>query len=76
MAEFHREEAQQFQSGILNRVREMELMLDKEVLQYYREDRVDSAEDYYENLRGLRNYLRDAYQRLDRMLTDIDRRLE
>lgn len=54
----------------------MELMLDKEVLQYYREDRVDSAEDYYENLRGLRNYLRDAYQRLDRMLTDIDRRLE
>lgn len=75
MADFNLEEAQRFQGEILTRVRDMEQMLDREVLQYYRADQVDSEDDYYENLRGLRNFLKDAYSRLDRMLTDIERRL-
>ena len=75
MADFNRESAQEFQTGIVNRVRDMERMLDTEVVQYYTADQVDNEADYYENLRGLRNYLRDAYQRLDTILTDIDSRL-
>lgn len=76
MAEFNREEAQRFQDQIINRVRELERMLDTEVVQYYRADAVDDETDYYENLRGLKNYLREAYQRLDRLLTEIEQRLD
>jgi hypothetical protein len=75
MADFNLEEAQQFQTETLSRVREMQRMLDTEVTAYYSRDRVDNEADYYENLQGLRNYLKDAYGRLDRVLTDIDRRL-
>lgn len=76
MAEYDQEEAQKFQDDIVRRVRETERMLDTEVIQYYTNDRVDGESDYYENLRGLRNYLRDAYRRFDQMMIDIDRRLE
>ncbi len=75
MADFNQERAQEFQSSVISRVREMQLMLDAEVVQYYTSDRVDNEADYYENLRGLRNYLRGAYQRLDQILTDIESRL-
>ncbi len=75
MADFNQERAQEFQSSVISRVREMQRMLDAEVVQYYTSDRVDNEADYYENLRGLRNYLRGAYQRLDQILTDIDSRL-
>lgn len=75
MADFNIERAQEFQSGIISRVREMERILDAEVIRYYTDDRVDNEADYYENLRGLRNYLRGAAQRLDGMLVDIDSRL-
>ena len=75
MADFDKDEAQQFQEETIRRVREMQRMLDSEVTQYYRNDPVDNEKDYYENLRGLRTYLRDAYQRLDRILTDIENRL-
>ena len=75
MADFNKEEAQQFQSSVVARVRDMQRMLDTEVVQYYNNDRVDNEADYYENLRGLSRFLRDAYQRMDRVLTDIDNRL-
>jgi uncharacterized protein YbaP (TraB family) len=76
MATFNREDAQRFQDDVLSRVRDMERMLDTEVNTYYRNDPVDDENDYYENLRGLDNYLRDAYKRLDRILTDIENRLK
>jgi hypothetical protein len=72
MAEFNRDEAQRFQDSILLRVREMERVLDREVLEYYRNDRVDNSEDFYENLRGLHNYLKRAYDTLDRLMNDIE----
>lgn len=75
MAEFDLQSAQEFQSRVIERVRQMERMLDAEVIAYYREDRVDSEQDARENLRGLHNYLKRAYKDLDRILTDIEYRL-
>ena len=72
MADFNREDAQRFQDSILARVRETERMLDREVLEYYRNDKVENAEDFYENLRGLHNYLKRAYSDLDRLMNDIE----
>jgi len=74
MAYFNQEETQRFQDSVLERVREMERMLDTQVLEYYRNDRVDSYDDYKENLQGLHNYLKRAYQTLDRLLNEIESR--
>ena len=76
MAEFDAENAQAFQSRIVERVREMERMLDRDVVAYYRADRVDSEADARENLRGLHRYLKQAYQEIDRMLDEIEKRPE
>ena len=75
MAEFNKEEAQRFQDHILDRIRELERMIDRDVTGYYRSDRVDDENDCYENLRGLHKYLRDAYHRLGEILNDIERRM-
>lgn len=72
MAEFNREAAQSFQDGIIIRVRDMERMLDREVLQYYKSDQVDNYADYKENLQGMHNYLKRAYAEIDKLLTDIE----
>jgi len=74
MADFNLEEAQQFQSRIIDGVRETERGLDRDVLQYYTNDRVDSETDYYENLKGLHNYLKIAYHRLGDLMTEIEGR--
>ena len=74
MDEFNRDEAQRFQASVLERVLAIQRMLDREVVEYYRADRVDDRRDAYENLRGLHNYLKRAYQDIDRLLTDIERR--
>ncbi len=74
MAEFNLDDARQFQSSILERVRGMERVLDREVLEYYRADGVHDEEDFYENLRGLHTYLKRAYDALDKMLDDIEYR--
>ncbi|OGE79413.1 MAG: hypothetical protein A2751_05255 [Candidatus Doudnabacteria bacterium RIFCSPHIGHO2_01_FULL_46_14] len=76
MPEFDRHAAQAFQNRIIERVREMERMLDNEVIGYYTEDRVDNEADARENLRGLHNYLKRAYQDLDRLMTDIENRAD
>ena len=76
MAEFDKESTQAFQSRIIERVREMERVLDREVIVYYQADQVDDAADARENLRGLHKYLKDAYQSLDRMLDEIEKRPE
>ncbi|OGE83792.1 MAG: hypothetical protein A2846_00075 [Candidatus Doudnabacteria bacterium RIFCSPHIGHO2_01_FULL_49_9] len=76
MAEFDTESTQAFQSRIIERVREMERVLDREVIVYYQADQVDDAADARENLRGLHKYLKDAYQSLDRMLDEIEKRPE
>ncbi len=76
MAEFDPSGVQEFQSQIIERVRELERMLDRDVIAYYQADRVDSAEDARENLQGLHRYLKTAYQSFDRMLDEIERRPE
>lgn len=76
MAEFDTDNVQAFQSRIIERVKEMERVLDREVVAYYQADRVDSAEDARENLRGLHKYLKDAYVSLARLLDEIERRPE
>ncbi|MEK7554389.1 MAG: hypothetical protein AAB518_00160 [Patescibacteria group bacterium] len=76
MANQNLEEADRFQREVLERVQEIQRMLDREAIGYYRNDRVDDRQDAYENLRGLHTYLKRAYQELDRLLTDIERRPE
>ena len=75
MAEFDQENAQAFQNRVIERVREMERMLDSEVIAYYREDRLDDEEDARENLRGIHNYLKRAHRELDQLLTEVEHRL-
>jgi len=69
------EGAQAFQNKVIERIREMERMLDSEVIAYYKADRVDDETDARENLRGIHNYLKRAYRDLDQLLTEIERRL-
>ena len=76
MAEFDIENAQAFQNEVIERVREMERTLDREVIAYYQDDKVDNAEDARENLKGLHKYLKDAYASLDRLLDEIEKRPE
>lgn len=76
MADFDIENSQAFQREIVERVREIQRMLDREVIAYYQADRVDDGADARENLRGLHRYLKKAYQDLDRILDEIERRPE
>lgn len=76
MPDYNLSEGQAFQRSILERVREMERTLDREVLAYYQADPVDSFQDAQENFRGLHRYLRSAYKTLDSILDDIERRPE
>lgn len=76
MAEFNLEEAQAFQNRIIDRVRETQRMLDRDVIEYYRQDRVESSQDMYENLHGLHNYLKRSYDELGRLMTEIENRAE
>jgi len=76
MADFNKDEAQKFQSEIIERVQETERMLDRDVIEYYTSDRVDSEEDYYENLRGLHKFLKEGYFRIGQLLSDIERRID
>ncbi len=75
MSDFSLSEAQQFQDRTIERVREIERNLDRDVITYYVNDKVDDESDARENLDGLRRYLRAAYQQIDVLLTDIERRL-
>lgn len=68
--------SQTFQTYVIERVREIQRMLDREVVEYYRADRVDDEADATENLRGLHNYLKRAYKSLDALLTEIENRPE
>ncbi len=76
MADFNLAEAQAFQSRVIERVREIERMLDSEVIAYYRADRVDNEADARENFRGLHDYLRRAYRDFDQLLTEVEQRPE
>lgn len=75
MPDFNLSDAQAFQNRVIERVREMQRMLDREVVGYYRADQVDNEQDARENLRGLHNYLKRVYKDLDQLLTEIERRL-
>lgn len=75
MPPFNKESAQAFQSSIVSRVRELQRMIDQDVVHYYTRDRVDDERDYYENLRGLSRFLGNASQRIDGILRDIRSRL-
>lgn len=74
MADFNLEEAQKFQTRMIESVKDIERGLDRDVLKYYTDDRVDNEADYYENLRGLHDFMRVAYRRLGDLLTEIERR--
>jgi hypothetical protein len=74
MADFNLEEAQKFQTRMIESVKDIERGLDRDVLKYYTDDTVDDEKDYYENLRGLHDFMRVAYRRLGDLLTEIERR--
>ena len=76
MTEFDLRSAQEFQDHVITRVREIEQVLDREVIAYYQADRVDDEQDAGENLRGLHNYLKRIYRDLDVLLTEIEKRPE
>ena len=76
MDNFNAQDAQNFQDRTIQRVREMERMLDEQVVNYYQGSRLEITEHAYKNFHGIHDYLKKAYRDLDQILTDIERRAE
>lgn len=73
MPEFNKQEANERRDGLLNRVRRVRDTLEKEVINYYSDDYVESEEEESKQRRDIRKYLKFAYDDLDGILDDLDR---
>jgi len=73
MPDFDKAKANQRKDFLLNRVRKVRDLLEKDVINYYSDDYVESEEEERKQRQGIRKYLRFAYQELDGILDALDR---
>lgn len=76
MADFDKEQAYNRQHNILGRTEELYKSLRDDVVNYYWERSPQDEEEEIDNYRGMRKYLRSAYEKLDYILRDVERDLE
>ena len=75
MADFNREEAQQYQNERVARITEIYRTLGREVIDYYNNDRVDDEADARENLLGMRKWVRMVRDDLGQVAQRLDERI-
>ena len=76
MSDFSIQNAQQYQDSLVQRAKDMRAELEREVINYYTDDRVDNEADAKENLRGIHRFLKDIYKRLDKILYEIEGKVD
>ena len=73
MPDFDKSKANSRKEFLLNKVRKVRDLLEKDVINYYSDDYVESEEEERKQRQGIRKYLRYAYQELDAILDELDR---
>lgn len=73
MTDFNIEEANERRTFLLNRVRKIRDLLEKDVINYYSDDIVESVEEEKKQRLDIKKYLKFAYQDLDKILDELDR---
>ena len=73
MADFNIEESKKYQNQLIDQLRTIRNEMDRDVINYYFTDGAHGENEARENLQGIHRYLKDVYQKIDRMLTDIER---
>lgn len=73
MSDFNIAEANQRKEFLLDRVRKVRDLLEKDVINYYSDDYVESEEEERKQRQDIRKYLKFSYQELDKILDTLDR---
>ncbi|MEI8338142.1 MAG: hypothetical protein WCF92_03280 [bacterium] len=73
---FDKEKAYEVQKNILERIQKDSYLIREQVLDYYFDRYPDDEAQAREYLRGIRNYLDEAYKDTDYILRDLDNKLE
>lgn len=73
MTEFDKQAANEKREFLLNKIRKVRNLLEKDVINYYSEDYVESLEEEHKQRQDIKKYLRFAYQELDRILDELER---
>jgi hypothetical protein len=72
---FDKEKAYDEQKNILDRIQKDSYTIREQILDYYYDRFPDDEAEAREYLRGIRNYLDDAYKDMDFILRDLDSKL-
>jgi uncharacterized coiled-coil DUF342 family protein len=70
---FDRERAERNLKEILRRIREIDFTIDNEILDYRQYDTLVDEVDERKTMLDIRNYLLKAYNRMDEIITILDR---
>ena len=70
---FDRRQAERNLVNILNRIRSLNISIQKDILDYRRQDTLVSEDDEYKTFSDIRFYALKAYRELDSILTQLDR---
>jgi uncharacterized protein with HEPN domain len=70
---FNRKQAEANLQEILRRIREIDFSIDRDIIDYRKNDTLQDEEDEYRTMRDIRNYLLKAYRRIDELLTILNR---
>ncbi len=73
MPDFNKSEANNRKEFLLNKVRKVRDLLEKDVINYYSDDYVESEEEERKQRQDIRKYLKFGYQELDGILDALDR---
>ena len=70
---FDRRQAESNLREILDRIRQIDFSIDKDILQYRQQDTLVDEEDERRTMLDIREYLLRAYRRMDDVLTILDK---
>ncbi len=70
---FDRQMAERNLKEILRRIREIDFTIDNEILDYRQYDTLVDEDDERQTMLDIRDYLLEAYNRMDKILTVLDR---
>ncbi len=73
MPDFNKEEANDRRNFLLSRVRKVRDLLERDIINYYSDDNIESQEEESKQRRAIRKYLKFAYEDLDKLLDELDR---
>jgi hypothetical protein len=70
---FNRRQAEANLQEILRRIREIDFSIDRDIIDYRKNDTLVDEADEYRTMRDIREYLLRTYRRIDDLLTILDR---